>query len=308
MAALADEPLPVPSATAITFSLTPFTWLSSGHSKFSIANFGGPNVASELKFSKAKSEVAGFTGELMYHDRAFLRLAGQFGKVHGGNLNDSDYLGDDRTFLFSESMSQVGSGSSTWGVTADIGARVLRWPSPVHGRSATLDVFLGWQHWEERFEATKGVQTQDPFGLIGGTGPFPNQGPAITETFRWDAARIGLRESVPLLPRLFIEGEFAWIPYTVLRLEDSHWQRSDLQQHPSVETTARGGGGYQWNLGMRVPVTEALSLTAAYQSWSLRSNQSTMRFHNADGTVDDVPFNGGFSVRQGVTFGLNLRL
>ena len=288
------------------FSVRPFAWFSSARTDFSIGGPGGmPNILSELQFSNLRSYQAGLSAEAVYRETVIIRISGQFGTVEDGQFLDNDYLGNNRTLLLSETISQV-AGVSSWSVIGDVGWRLGMWAVVPAAPRSFFDLFVGWQHWEERYDADSTVRTQDPFGLFG-VGPLAQQGLAITEQFTWDGLRVGVRGLLGLHRYVALEGEVNWIPWTRLQFTDTHWLRTDLAKDPSVEATAAGGGGFQFLAGIRIPVSTTWSVAAGYQMWSIESSDSNLRFYLSNGAAIDQPFNGAQSVRQGVYLDVTAR-
>ncbi len=285
------------------------TWISSGKTDFNIAGVGGvPNVVSELKWEKLHSTVAELNAEALWSQRIITKLDLGFGGVGGGKMTDSDFLGNNRTVLISESVSSVDDGSLFY-VNLDAGYRV--WKSDTEDLRGEprmfVDMLVGYQHWSEKYKASKGVQTQDPFGLYGGIGPFPNQGVGITETFEWDSIRLGGRGQVELVPQLTLRGKVLFIPWTHFTLEDIHHFRTDLAQTPSDKATANGGFGAQFDIALAYNIWKALSVEVGYQYWHIESGSGTNTFFSANGSTQTVPFNKAHSTRDGVIVGLNYR-
>ena len=165
----------------------------------------------------------------------------------------------------------------------------------------------GYQHWQETYVGTKGVQTQDPFGLIGFVGPFPDQGKAITETFSWDSLMVGARTEIEILPEFSFKGRFMFAPYTHFTLEDIHHFRTDLKQDPSLKAMANGGIGMLLDATLSYNVWRGLSIEAGYQYWDISSGGGTVTFHTVLFGDVDQPFNEANSRRHGAVAGINYR-
>ena len=286
------------------------TWISNGKSDFNIAGAGGvPNVLSELKWAHLHSTVVELSADAFWaKPRIIAKVDVGAGGIGGGQLTDSDYAGNNRTLLFSESVSSVDN-NQLWYVNLDVGYRV--WISDTEDmrgeRRGFVDMFLGYQHWSEKYEASKFVQTQDPFGVIGGTGPFSNQGVGISETFKWDSLRLGGRGQVELLPKLSLRGKAIFIPYTHFTLEDIHHFRSDLAQNPSVKATTDGGWGTQLDIALAYNIWRAVSVEGGYQYWYAESGHGTANVFGSDGSTGQVILNKAHSTRNGVIVGLNVK-
>ncbi len=299
------EPSPekaaVPAAREWALWVTPQLWVSRGQSVFSIGGTGGvPNILSELEWNDVDSAMVGLELEGLLARRWLVRASGFVGVVQSGTFVDSDYLTNNRTNLFSQSTGQLDD-TALWSVSFDVGYRLLSWEGMARNSQATLDVLIGMQSWREEYRSIMGVQTQDPFGLIGFTGPFPNQGPGVQETFTYNSLRVGFRQRLPVHRYVVIEGEFLFLPWTQFNFTDEHFQRPDLAS-PAVEVTTTGGLGYQWHAGVRFPLTPQWSLQAMYAMWSVEAGGGDVTLFRSDGTQSIQPLYEGSTTRQGVMF------
>jgi hypothetical protein len=280
-------------------------WYSWGKSDFNIAGSGGtPNIISELIWDDVDSIVAEFTADMLFKDEYILTIDGGFGAIKDGTLNDSDYLGNDRTLLFSESISTADD-DNMWFVSVMLGSRVLSWNVRDNKPRSYLALMIGYQHWTETYVATKFVQTQDPFGLIGFVGPFPDQGKGITEEFTWDSLLAGIRTEIEILPDFAFKGRFMAVPFTHFKLEDIHHFRTDLQQNPSFEATADGGIGVILDATLSYNFWGGFSVEAGYQYWDISSGDGTGTFHTVMFGDVEQPFNEANSRRHGAIAGIS---
>ena len=271
--ALAEERT-VEQRELLTLIVGERTWISSGKTDFNIAGSGGvPNVVSELKWNHLHSTVVELNADALWVQRIITKLDLGFGGIGHGKLTDSDYMGNNRTLLVSESVSNVENGK-LWYVNLDAGYRA--WTSDTKdmiGRPRVfIDMLLGYQHWSEKYEASAGIQTQPPFG------PFPDQGVGLTETFTWDSIRIGGRGNVGLVPALALRAKAYFIPWTHFTLKDIHHFRPDLAQNPSLKATTNGGLGGQFDVTLVYNTMEALSVEVGYQYWYTQSGSGTGTF------------------------------
>lgn len=286
------------------------TWLSHGKSDHNHADSDGfPNVVSELIYDDVDSTVVELTADALFHKKYILNIDVGFGVIRDGTLTDRDYLGNNRTGLFSVSKSTVDDDDMFY-VNADIGYRILSWGGKDINKAGekknSVDLLIGYQHWEETYTATKAVQTQDPFNLFGGVGPFANQGKAITEEDTWDSLRIGARTSIEIFPKLSIKSRLIFVPWTHYENKDIHHQRTDLKQNPSFETRADGGFGVMSDTTLTYNIWQGLSIEAGYQIWDIESGSGTITSRAFTGDVD-ARFNEANATRQGAIIGINYR-
>jgi len=213
---LGTEDIPIVEKQNLVMLLNQRTWLSTGDSKWSMGGPGKvPDVISELIWNNLDSTVIEFNADFVVDDYYLLSLGGGFGGISGGTLRDLDFNGSGRTLLDSESLSTTDD-DSLYYINLDFGYRLLAGNVREGITRNYVDLLLGYQHWKEKYIATKAVQLQDPNGSIGFTGPFPNQGKAITEAFTWDSLRIGGRSAFEVHPRVAIRVRGFYIPYTCI--------------------------------------------------------------------------------------------
>lgn len=282
-------------------------WLSTGKSDFTIAGPGGvPDVISELVWDDVDSEVGELTAEALFFKRYVLSVDVGYGAIRDGTLEDRDFLGSGKTFLFSESISIADDDDLYYG-NVDLGYRILSWAERDDKPRSSLDLLIGYQRWQETYIATRGFQTQDPFGLIGFVGPFPDQGRAITEEFTWDSLRVGLRANIEDVPNWSLRARLLFVPWTHFELEDIHHLRTDLRQDPSFEATADGGFGVLFDATISYNSPWGLSIEAGYRYWDISSGNGTGTFHTVASGDAQQPFNEANSTRHGVIIGISYR-
>lgn len=252
------------------------TWFSKGNFDYNIGGPDGvPKKISELTWDDVDSTVFEFTADALFYKKFILTVDGGFGAISDGTLRDEDFFPIfTEDILISESISTADD-DDMWFVSADLGYRIGTYPTGVGKRTGSIDLLIGYQHWRETYIATKGVQTQDPFGFVGFLGPFPDQGKGITEEVTWDSLRVGFRTKAEILPKLSAKLRTMFIPWTHYELEDIHHFRTDLRQDPSFKDTADGGFGVQLDFALSYNVWRGLSLEAGYQYWDISSGEGT---------------------------------
>jgi len=284
----------------VSLSFGAKTWISSGSSDWSEGGVGGvPNVLSELKWVDVDSVVVELTAEAVY-SRFILRIGGGVGDIGGGTFEDKDYAGDDRTQLFSDSLSTADEDGLLF-VNGDVGYRLLGGQKG----EGFLDLLFGSQYWKESYIATKGVQ------VTPATGAFADQGKGITEDFKWTSIRLGARGEIPLLQDLSFRGGVFFIPWSKFTLVDIHHLRTDLKQDPSFKASASGGFGFQIDAALTFDLgrylLEGLSVEAGYQYWYLDSGDGDITSRSITAGDIKLPFNGATTTRHGATVGISYR-
>lgn len=196
-------------------------------------------------------------------------LAGGYGTVESGNFTDDDFF---RTAggLFSRTRSTVDDGNVYY-VNVSLGGRVIEWRD-FEGRKGFVDALGGYQWWREKYEA---------FGLVNLVGSSPNLPSSIkgiTHEWTWQSVRIGGRAYVPLPVGFGARVNAFFLPWSSLRLEDTHHLRTDLQQNPSVVTEGTGGFGYQVESAMTYTLWQWLGVEAGYRHWQVTLKDGDVRF------------------------------
>ncbi len=306
-------------AGKLSYFLGERTWFSTGSSELSISGSGGtPNVLSELEWEDVDSVVVELTGEVINtlgtgagptslgFYGILLRASGGFGEIRGGTLRDSDFLGNDRTNISSESLSTVDD-DNLYYVNGDLGVRILNWWRADGDSQGYLDILIGGQYWQETYVATKGVQLKDPFGTVGFTGAFSDQGRNITVDFKWASLRVGARGEVPLPYGFSVRGGFIFIPWSHFVDVDVHHLRTDLQKDPSFRDEATGGFGVQVDATLSYNVWRGLSIEAGYQFWRFDSGDGDATTFALTGKTRSPTFNGATSTRHGAIVGFYYR-
>ncbi len=292
-------------------------WYSTGKSDFNFGGFEGvPALLSDLRWDDLDSIVAEFTADMLFQDQYILTIDGGFGAITDGTLTDDDFLPVPpfaSADLFSRSTSTVdGCGgfaftcaddNDMWFVSVMLGSRVLSWNVRDEKPRSYLALMIGYQHWTETYVATKFVQ-EDPLGLIGFIGPFPDQGKGITESFTWDSLLVGVRTEIEILPDFEFKGRFMAVPFTHFSLEDIHHMRTDLRKDPSGVATADGGIGVILDATLSYNFWRGFSIEAGYQYWNISAGEGTINI-NALTFTTDQKLNEANSTRHGAIAGIS---
>lgn len=277
------------------------TWISYGKSDHNHADSDGtPDPISELKYEDIDSVITEFNVNTLFYDRYIFSVDVGLGGIDNGKMVDRDYLGDGRTELASTSESTVGDeNDNVFYVNADIGYRVF------NKKESSIDLLLGYQHWEEKYVATEARQVYDPLDLFG-LGPLANQTRAVSQEDSWDSLRVGVRAKIELFKKLSIKSRIMFVPWTHYRSEDIHHQRSDLRKDPSFRTSAYGGFGVMSDTTVSYNIWKGLSVEAGYQIWDIESDSGRMTSRANTGN-STTRFNEANATRQGAIIGINYR-
>ena len=234
-----------------------------------------PNVLSELTWSdlesfQIKSGVKALINKVLY-----LRGSFDVGWILGGDNQDSDFDGDNRTQEWSRSNNSADDGT-VLDVTAGIGYQV-RLGS---GRFRIIPL-AGYSYSQQNLTMTDGFQTISTPGRTPPIGPI--EGLDSNYDTRWYGPWAGVDLSFKASNKilLFAGFEYHWADYKA----EANWNlRTDLAYPKSFEHEADGtgilitaGGDYifaaPWSLGLEVN----------YQDWS--TDAGIDRQFNSDGTM-----------------------
>ena len=255
-----------------------------------------PNILSELSWegvdifqihANSRLEISGLPYLKRFEKNALLIADVAIGKVFNGEVQDSDYAGDDRSLEWSRS-----DNGSDKGVTVDLsGAFGPVFRSPRFNK-LTLTPLVGYAFNMQGLYMTDGQQTtSEPsirtlyFGsdasLPPEVGPIPGLNSSYTAY--WYGPWIGLQADYEVNDRIRLEGalEYHWIEY----FAQADWNlRSDFDHPVSFEHEAKGSG-VVWNFKGTYALDEQWSalLRLEFQRW--QTDSGTDRTYFSDGGV-----------------------
>jgi hypothetical protein len=292
------------------FSVGLGSWLGSGKTSWNhnvqAASAVAGNPSSKLEYEDLDSSAVEVKVEVKMPSWYFMRGEAGFGGIGGGELIDSDFLkGDDGDFLASQSSSKVES-DKLWYLNIDVGRTLLS--SGKSGKNS-LRGFVGYQHWEESYDATGiNYQTCTVGGFILGfcqpAGTSLLEGSkVISNTAKWDSIRIGLDGAMGFTEKLGMEARAVFIPYADMHNEDTHHLRDDLSKPAFVMNGY--GIGYNMEADLRYALLKNFYFTAGYRYWKLESDGDVdIRAPSGDSTF---PLNELSSERHGFILGLTYK-
>jgi hypothetical protein len=238
-------------------------------------NGNNPNIISELTWKNLESFQLELVGKTTFQQLLMLRGSLAYGWIFDGENQDSDYLGDNRTFEFSRSNNNSDEGNM---LDASFG---IGWQFTFGRRDFVLAPVIGYSYHEQNLTMTDGNQTIPP------SGPF--SGLDSTYETEWKGPWIGLDfifrtdEKRKIKPEIetFISIEYHWADYYA----EADWNlRTDFAHPKSFEHEA-DGEGFIINTGVKFIFSYnwLLNLNLDYQNWS--TDPGIIRFFNADGTT-----------------------
>ena len=260
------------TALSTGYRVDNFRWNIAGNS-------GGlnPNILSELTWTHLRSTTA--NAYALISRKSFLAFRGSadYGWIFSGNNQDSDYLGDDRTFEFSRS-----NNSSDGGHLLDVAAGVgTPWaPESVDNEFRVIPL-AGYSYHEQSLEITDGFQT------IPRTGAF--SGLDSRYKARWKGPWAGFDLDIKPYEKIRIYAglEYHWASY----LANARWNlRNDFSQPKSFRHKA-DGYGVVGSVGMAYAFSERWFLEGDLKLQHWYADKGIDRTFFSDGTVAETRFN-----------------
>jgi hypothetical protein len=268
-------------------------WISSAmtersHNAQGIAP-GLGNPTSVLLYEDLDAHAVELHARKSFGDRWFIRGNAGVGWIRKGSFDDEDF--ETGQVKVVDTTSTV-KGNRLSYASIDVGRDV--W---LRG-DTTIGLFAGYHYWTERLDA---------YGLtfmVGAGDPIDESVPVITNEVTWHSLRLGVAGNVRFNPRTRLAIDVAWVPYSEVRDEDSHYLRTsptDLGPTPNIIMDGRGRG-LQLDLELRHLFREQWELGVGLRHWWLRATSGD-RF--AAGTR--LPVNEIESRRTGLTLSITRR-
>ena len=125
-------------------------------------NGNNPNIISELEWEGLKSFQLKIANKTVFNQLFLLRGSLAYGWIFDGENQDSDFLGDNRTFEFSRSNNNSDDGNV---MDASFG---LGWQFTFGRSDFVMAPVIGYSYHEQNLTMTDGYQTIPPFGPFSG--------------------------------------------------------------------------------------------------------------------------------------------
>jgi len=250
-------------------------------------NGNNPNILSELEWEGLESFQLKIANKTVFNQLFLLSGSLAYGWIFDGENQDSDYLGDNRTFEFSRSNNNSDDGNM---LDASFG---LGWQLTFGRSDFIMAPVIGYSYHEQNLTMTDGYQTLSTPPITPDLGPF--SGLDSTYETEWKGPFIGLDftfrtdEKSKITPEIetFISIEYHWADYYA----EADWNLRTSFAHPkSFEHEADGHGivfsavikfllDYHW----------ALNINLDYQNWSADPGADRTFFTN--GTIAETQLN-----------------
>ena len=237
------------------------------------AGGNNPNVLSELTWDDLESWQVKFSSSLIFPNIVALRGYADYGWIFDGKNQDSDYLGDNRTFEFSRSNNKADNGV-VWDASLAVGYP-FQWNQAV---IATFIPLVGYSRHEQNLKITDGDQT------IPDSGPFPGlhssydtewKGPFLGIDMRFKA---GKPSNFAERLETYFSYEYHWADYHA----KANWNLRDDLQHPKSFEHKADGTGWIIGAGLNVILQRhlALNFDVDYQNWSTEAGNDKVFLAN----------------------------
>jgi hypothetical protein len=234
-----------------------------------------PNILSELTWDDIESYQVKLEGRMVWPRRIALRGSLAYGWIFDGDNQDSDYLGNHRSFEFSRSNNSTDD-DDVWDASVAVGYP-LRFGKTVIG---TVTPLVGYSHHEQELNITDGRQT------IPNLGPFP--GLDSTYDIEWEGPWIGIDlhfqaaelKSFAHRFETYVTYEYHWTDYDA----EGNWNlRGDLD-HPKSFNHDTDCEGFIIKAGFDFRFNQhwALNVNFDYLDWS--TDEGTSKIFFADGS------------------------
>lgn len=252
-----------------------------------------PNILSELTWDGIESYT--INGDTLITWKVLaLRGTANYGWIFNGDNQDSDYLGDNRTFEFSRS-----NNASDDGYVADFSGGVgIPWTFPGNDfYDFRLIPLAGYSYHRQFLTITDGFQTIPALGSFAGLNSHYKS--------EWDGPWLGFDMSFKAYEKFRFYGgfEYHWASY----LGRARWNlRTDFAQPESFRATA-DGRGLVGTIGLAYHLTDKwlIQADAKFQSWS--TDPGILRIFLAGGSVVDTRFNEAQWDSYAVSLGIRRR-
>lgn len=259
----------------------------------------GPNVLSELTYENVTFQVYKVAAEVDFHQgplaKSRLFFSYKSGTATDGEVQDSDYAGDNRTSEYSRSTASAADSKISG---FDIGI----------GRRFQIDAYqsiipsVAYFNTSQLMKMSDGVQVVDAFNN-NNLGPFRNTLKSSYDA-TWQGLKFGLNWSVAT-PAHHLELNLT--QFLLNFYSEADWNlRSDFAHPKSFEQSAVGLG-FGVSLNYRFQVSDAFSvwLNWSQQNWQTNSGNDTVFF--ADGTQASGELNGASWKSSTLVTGLVLK-
>lgn len=271
-------------------------------------NGGSPNILSELTWEDLESYQVSARGKVVMVNPRFpfggmLRGTFSYGDIYSGTNQDSDYLGDGRTYEFSRSNNLADDGN-VW--DASVGGGVV-----FSNRSRTFSIapVVGFSYHEQNLTIHDGYQTlNDPASTPAGVS-VPPVGPVAgldsTYDAEWRSGWLGV--DIDYIPAPFFDLHATAEFHSGKFEAEADWNlRTDLEHPRSFRHTAEDAVGFVAGIGMRAGGPRLFfTVDFQYQKWQAEDGED--RTYLSDGSIGVTRLNEVNWEASSITGGVTAR-
>jgi outer membrane protease len=248
---------------AFTSSFAMRYWYGFGSTSKNLYDASGAELLSRLTYDNLRTHtLEGF----MRVDSAsglFMKGYAGGGLLASGGLDDEDFPPTTTPYSSTLSTQQPqGLGYAS----VDFGGALIR------GADFRLDGFVGYHYLNEHFKAF-GCQQIASNGTI--CNPTISDSTAvISQENTWQSLRVGLNADLPIVDRLRLNLDAAWLPYVWFNGTDSHLLRigNAVGDFTGAIPEDGHGWGYQFDAVLSYRVTDAIDVGLGGRYWHMQSH------------------------------------
>lgn len=258
-------------------------------------NSGFPNILSELKWENIEIATLNFGASYALDQSWLLNLDAVYGRIFDGDNQDSDYLGNNRTFEFSRSNNGADEGD-VYDISLSAAYKIP------FNQFIELQPELGLSYHAQNLKMVDGNQTLSAHGWNTPLGPF--SGLNTTYDATWFGPWVGW--STLIKPAENLTFNFGFEYHHISYDATANWNLRGDFAHPESFTHKADGYGWITRLEGLYKYSPKLTFDIAlnYQEW-LANENGVDKVFLADGASSIQPFNEVKWRSYGFSLGLN---
>ena len=278
-----DNESTLDQAGGVDSEVHPFEFVLKAGSRQDALNWniagGAVNILSELKWESIKIAQTVAAAKYNFYSDWSLRGMLSYGRIISGNIQDSDYNGNNRTQEFSRSNNNA-AGGYVRDASISLGRAVQISPEG-EKNSLWLTPLVGLSRHQQHLRMTDGFQT------LPATGSFP--GLNSTYDTQWQGPWAGLEATLNTQTSwsLSAKMEYHWVGYTA----NANWNlRREFAQPVSFIHYAQGRG-VLLELVSTYRINKAFKFLFAAEKQQWRTGAGLDRTYFSNGTIEDYRLN-----------------
>lgn len=246
-----------------------------------------PNILSELEWDDLEIYQLGLGSKLIVENNkvpfaTYLRLKANYGWILDGDVQDSDYFGNNRTNEFSRSYSDSGDGD-----VLDLGAGI-GFQFGLFNDHLLIAPLIGYSYHEQNLTMKDGVQAVGDGVLVPVVGTVLDDLDSSYDS-EWQGPWIGVDVTWLLGQRLALEGTFEY--HDVDYDAEADWNLRDDFAHPVSFAHEADGEGVVVEMALRYLLNESWALDAGVSYSRFETDSGDDRTFFSDGSSEVTKFN-----------------